>query len=241
MPIKLALSFKTEANLEVSNDLMHAFVFSLFPQEVAEKVHKREEKPFSLRGWNFTERGLLLRISLLEDQLFPALVSHFYLSKNGFRLKDVELQPVVPSGLREEESISYQELLELESYEHYSVDFIKPTTFRRGRWDYPLPDPPALFRSLYKKWKSHHPFPLEEDKLLHRVYSKVYILAHKIRVETVELSFGKLRGFVGNVVFGVNDKEFSRLVHALLKFGEFSGVGRKSAMGMGVMVLRKET
>ncbi len=67
MPSELSLSFKADTNLEVSNDLMHAFVFFLVSTRGSRKGSQERGKPFSLRGWNFTEKGLLLRISLLED------------------------------------------------------------------------------------------------------------------------------------------------------------------------------
>ncbi len=223
--------------MELKNDLVHALVFSLFPKEISEKLHGEKEKPFSIKAYGNSEGQVWFRLCLLRDELFPPLVSRYYLSKEAYALGNSELKPIVPGGIREEEAISYEELLNLEPKESYSVDFIKPTVFRKGRWDYPLPDPQTIFRSLYRKWVSFHPFPIKEEDLLYGVYSNAYILAHKIRVETVELSFGKLRGFVGNVIFGVEDRELSKLVHALLKFGEFSGVGKKCTMGMGVIKL----
>ncbi len=236
--MKLSIYFRARGSQTPTGDLVHAFVFSLFPPEVSESLHKEKEKPFSIRDYRLSENGMKLGLSLLRDELFPPLVGQYYLSKGAYALGDVELTPLVPGGIKEEESMSYEELLALEPLPAYSVDFLKPTVFRRGRWDYPLPDPEVLFRSLYRKWSCFYEFPLKEEELLHGVYAEVYILGHKIRVETVELSFGRLRGFVGNVVFGVKSMELSRLVHALLKFGEFSGVGRKSTMGMGVMRLR---
>lgn len=240
MPVKISLRFKVEPEKDITRDTVHGFIFSLFPPEVSEKVHNRKEKPFSLRSYGLKNNEFRVWISLLEDELFPALVNHYYFNKNHFQLAGMPLSSCAPGGLIEEESLSYEELLSLEPLENYSVDFLTPTTFRHGPWDYPLPHPEMLFRSLYRKWKSFSDFPLTEEELTYMVYKKVYILAHKIRVETADFSFGKLRGFVGNVVFGVKDRDFSKLVHALLKFGEFSGAGRKSTMGMGVMVLNRQ-
>lgn len=234
----MLLRFTFKEQKEVKGDTVHGLIFSLFPPEIATAVHKKKEKPFSLRGFSFKDGELKLKLSLLEDNLFPPLVGRYYLEKEGFYLSGISLKPILPGGLKEEESISYEELLCLEPQEHYCIDFLTPTTFRHGPWDYPLPHPEMLFTSLYRKWKSFWDFPLSEEELRRSVYKKVYILAHRIRVEKVDFSFGNLRGFVGNVVIGVKDKELSRLLHALLKFGEFSGAGRKSTMGMGVMALR---
>lgn len=239
MPIKILLRFTYKEPFEVKGDTVHGFIFSLFPHEIASALHEKEKKPFSLKKFSFKDGELRLKLSLLEDSLFPALVNRYYLGEEDFYLSEVHLKPVLHGGLREEESLSYEELLNLEPQEYYSIDFLTPTVFRHGPWDYPLPHPEMLFTSLYRKWKAFWTFPLSEKELKYMVYKNVYILAHKIRVQKVDFSFSTLRGFVGNVVIGVKDEELSRLLHALLKFGEFSGVGRKSTMGMGVIALRK--
>ncbi len=240
MPFKVWLRYKVKNLPAVSRDHLHALVFSLFPPDVAQELHRQKEKPFCLLGYRLLEGELRLGLGLLKDELLSPLALQYYMGKAS--LIGEELVSIKPGGFQEEDAISYQALLELEPVKNLSIDFLSPTTFRKGPWDYPLPDPQTLFRSLYRKWQAFSPiaFPLKEEELLSGIYKHLYILAHRIRVEVEELSFGRLRGFVGNVSLGINNAEFSRHVHALLKFGEFAGAGRKTAMGFGVMRLRME-
>lgn len=234
------LRYKLKGVYEVSRDQVHALVFSLFPPDVTSKLHQQKNKPFSILGYKLSEGEFKLGLGLLKDELLSPIALWYYMGK-AF-LNGEELKSIKPGGFQEEEGISYEALLELEPIEHITTDFISPTTFRKGPWDYPLPDPQTLFRSLYKKWQAFSPiaFPLKEEELMYGLYKHLYVLAHRIKVEVEELSFGRLRGFVGSVSFGIDNPDFSRYVHALCRFGEFSGAGRKTAMGFGVMRLRLE-
>ncbi len=116
--------------------------------------------------------------------------------------------------------------------------FCTPTTFRQGDVDLPLPLPKLLFSGLMLKWNAASPEPLElnpED------FSRYLALA-KARIRTLAVWDGRARvwGFVGPVEFRVKrdaPESFCRAVAMLSAFSFYSGAGRHTTHGFGLVRL----
>ncbi|MEO2083122.1 MAG: CRISPR-associated endoribonuclease Cas6 [Desulfurobacteriaceae bacterium] len=131
------------------------------------------------------------------------------------------------------EVVTYEELLDSEAEKDYVVEFLTPTAFKKGDFDYPLPDPYLLIKSLINRWNYWSPFKftIEEQKKLCR---SLAVSGCWIRTKKVELfQETKLLGFTGRVFFFCRDSDVRSKVNALLRFAEFAGVGRKTTMGFG--------
>lgn len=235
MPSIVRLTFRLERSpMGVYPSQLHGLFFNLLPQQVAERVHKHNKKPFSLWLENIEGERLKLEAGLLEDGLLPPLLRGYYFPERELKLAGVALGPIKPNGLKELKAQTYEELLKGKVYKRISLEFIKPTSFNRYRMDYPLPEPSLVFESLLKRWNAFASEKLSEEGFIESVLRYVAVENLEGRTETVELSEGiKLRGFVGSMSLVVKEQKVAQVLSPLCRFSAYAGVGRKTTMDMG--------
>lgn len=225
-------------------DQVHGFFLNLFPPKERELLHSPSPvKPFAL--WckeifinsehPLTE--LWLYVSFLKDELFSSFLYHFLNLEQLPPLGVYEVRVNFPEkGIVKKDEYFQLMLPEITSEQKYlRFDFLTPVSFRVGNFDYPLPEPRLIFKSLHKKWNFFIPqkFSWEE---VSKAVSQCYIAYHSVFAQKVYLSMGGgVIGFRGRLLLGrgkATDREWNLLLN-LAKFGEFAGVGRKTTMGFG--------
>ncbi|MGB9762363.1 MAG: CRISPR system precrRNA processing endoribonuclease RAMP protein Cas6 [Caldimicrobium sp.] len=257
--IKLIPERKKESVTLITPDQLHGFFFSLIPPRLAEEFHNSYKvKPFSIWAreiFNFTHRRedesgetpketpketlskLTLTIGLLKDEYFPQIVSELFEEKKNLYLGPYKVKIELKNQLiRNDTYFSYESALEIKPKPYLSFTFLTPVAFKKGEIDYPLPDPKNIFKSLIKKWNYFSPYKISVD-LREALENKVCILFTKIRTHKIKLSLGSgVTGFTGKVVIsgkGLTQEELLWL-NVLGEFSNFSGVGRKTSMGLGL-------
>lgn len=189
-----------------------------------------------------------LRITLLDDRLFPIFskyfLSHetptFLLGATNFIVTNVlcmSNQHASWSGY-----VPYSALIEQASQNKnrkISLQFLTPTSFRRGNVDFPLPDPRLVFRSYRKRFEEfyHVVFLPDFDEQV-EYYTGI---ADLYRLQTARIKTKKvpLIGFTGKVSYYIDRKAPLDLVYQmnlLADYALFCGTGRKTTVGMGQTV-----
>jgi CRISPR-associated endoribonuclease Cas6 len=133
-------------------------------------------------------------------------------------------------------------------------EFASPTAFRSRGNTVPLPIPALVFGSLTERWNAFGPFRLSD---LLSQFVEQQVVVHRYEAETRILTFkqGSYQvGFVGRVTFEVLPRNRSlenanptlapalaaeyenlaRAVGLLADFAFYSGIGMKTAQGMGM-------
>lgn len=182
------------------------------------------------------------RISLLDDALFGKLM-HLWLNLSptqAWHLGAADLQVVSVLGTPQTAQpwanfSTYPQLFEQasETERQIHVQFSTPTTFRQTKYDCALPTKEFVFNSLLRKWNHYSDMPFSE-MMLEPIYPSFFDIRTEIAID----SRSKLIGCVGNVTFqilGDVDAAVIKQINALADFALFSGVGRKTPMGMGMV------
>lgn len=184
------------------------------------------------------------RISLLDDTLFSRL-TQLWLNLNPnqpWHLGPADLhitsilgtpQPTQPWA----NAISYAQLYEQSSDSNRQIElaFCTPTAFRQSNYDCALPTRDLVFNSLIKRWNQYSGIELPKT-LIESIFPSFF----DIHTEMVAESRSKFIGCVGAINFrllGDVDSLVIKQINALANFALYSGVGRKTTMGMG-MVMR---
>ena len=228
---------------------------------LAGRLHGGRDKPFTV-SFSQEDRkigtrlnhGPWLRITSLDGELSQLLLE---LGENPdrigpFRLLDAEFQVDKVYHHPEEHPWAGQSSFE-ELYNNWAarakegrlprkvgLRFYSPTAFGRSRsaFDLPLPLPRLVFQSLLDKWNRFSSIPLEPDE--EEIERHVGIERH--RLETRMLDFGEYKqvGFIGECWFIIDRQagakagmKLLRLINLLADFAFYTGVGRKTTMGMG--------
>jgi CRISPR-associated endoribonuclease Cas6 len=246
----LFLALVSSADLEMGNQL-HAQntdkAFTLSPlQTEPRSARKRNVDDFSLQ-WSHrqaisTGTPCWWRISLLDDRLFGNL-SRLWLNLNpahAWHLGPADLQIMSILGTPQSTQpwanyASYAQLYEQasESNRDIVLHFFTPTAFRQGKYDSALPTAESVFNSLAKRWRTYSGIEFSE-KLADGVFPSYF----DIRTEVATDSRSKFIGCVGRVTYkilGAVESVVIKQINCLADFALYSGIGRKTPMGMGMV------
>jgi len=249
LPLKLLLKFEAERPVKLSHlkpKVAHGIVFSFFKDspEVGELLHSGGIKPFSISinsHFRYPEREVKrfgIVFNLLDNSLYPK-ISRFFLGGGEFSVGGVKVEL---SWVKPLEVETYSSLLEgAEPSQDILIDFLSPTAFKRGSFDYPLPEPQLVFLGLLRKWNRFSPVKLDRE-IYKKLQKLLTVSGCWIKTKKVEVMEGaKFTGFTGRVLFYADGKEEElRALNALAAFARFAGVGRKTTMGFGSVKLVKE-
>lgn len=181
------------------------------------------------------------RISLLDDTLFGHLTG-LWLNLNPnhpWHLGPADLQ--ITSVLGTPQSTqpwanfsTYAQLYEQASDQERQIDLVlcTPTAFRQSQYDCALPTREHVFNSLRRRWNQYSGMEFPET-LLEPIFPSFF----DIRTELVADSRSKFIGCVGAMNFrilGEVEPLVIKQINTLANFALYSGVGRKTPMGMGM-------
>ena len=182
------------------------------------------------------------RISLLDDTLFGKL-TQLWLNLNPqqpWHLGSADLHITSILGTPQStqpwaNAISYAQLYEEAKMSDRQINFsfCTPTASRQNQYDCALPTRELIFNSLVKRWNQYSPIQLSQS-LVEPLFPSFF----DIRTEMVADSRSKFIGCVGAMNFrimGDVDSLTIKQINALADFALYSGVGRKTPMGMGMV------
>ncbi|MDW8060809.1 MAG: CRISPR-associated endoribonuclease Cas6 [Thermomicrobium sp.] len=229
--------------------------------ELATRLHEpNETRPFTV---SVLEEGIRLgrretrvlvgtplhvRLTVLEDELEPTFRRAF---APGSKV-EIESLALRVGTAREDaradgvlQRISYAQLIEDFLYagrdlpHRLTLRFVSPTTFHQRDRHLPLPLPQLVFGGAAERWNAYAPVYIAPEIV--RGFERIRIGAYALRTRLVETGQGKVIGFLGWCDFRLEavDRPVSAAAWMLATFANYSGIGQKTAMGLGHVVLRQ--
>jgi len=112
--------------------------------------------------------------------------------------------------------------------------FSSPTTFRVRGHNVPLPLPDLVFGSLADRWHAFAPIALD-NAIRTVIAEQVVVSRYELRTQAVPIRQSYQIGFTGRCEFTILAKNpyWRRVCHLLAAFAFYSGIGHKTAQGMG--------
>jgi CRISPR-associated endoribonuclease Cas6 len=213
---------------------------------------RRKPKPYpeqepTLR-WEYKQpipAGLPIwwRISLLDDQLFGKLTK-LWLHLNPSHpwhlgSADLAIASILgtPQSTQPWANFSpYQQIYDLASDTERTIAlrFYTPTAFRQGKYDSLLPTKESVFSSLCDRWNTYCSIAIDKAKIMEPLFASRF----NIHTEVVSNYGSSFIGCVGEISFrilGDVDSNTIKQINTLAEFAMYGGVGRKTAMGMGMV------
>jgi CRISPR-associated endoribonuclease Cas6 len=183
------------------------------------------------------------RISLLDEVLFVKLTG-LWLNLNpnrAFHLGSADLYITSILGTPQSSQpwsnfATYQQIYDRASDTEKTIAFhlATPTAFRQGKYDSPLPTRDNVFKSLCDRWNTY-----SEIQINHEIIDYIFPSRFDIKTETVKNydthTFIGCIGEIGYRILGDIEPEKIKQINALADFALYSGIGRKTTMGMGMV------
>ncbi len=238
---KLTIQFNVNDKLRYSYNIGSVFqsiMMESISDEYAEKLHISEVHPYS-QHTEYSENGIKWVISVLnaqaKEQILPVFLSDSF-DKIYIKDKDITLN-VSSKNLF---SFSYDELFNKHymtenTYRYVELEFITPVSFKYdGRYViFPLSH--MLIKNLIRKYDtSSGSTEIYDDALAEHIEKNTDIVEYSLHTVKYLISGIKIPAAIGRITLKINGApEFIRLMNMLLEYGEYSGTGIKSSMGMG--------
>jgi len=117
----------------------------------------------------------------------------------------------------------------------HKLNFITPVGFKSQEQYQLFPSVELIVKSLWRSWQNYsQELKLEGDVVRDQLIQYTQIWEYQLKSARYPVKGNKIPAFRGNLVLSVHGPEpLARLVQLLLAFGEYSGLGMKTALGMG--------
>ena len=235
MVSKLDFLLNTEGELSYRmSSLFHGALIEMLPEEYAAFLHQSQLHPYSQhlervgRDWHWI-------ISMLDDDASSMIGGKLREKKEVLLRKHdlrIGLSDPVEMTLSDEEmnSLFYRETPQ----KTFVLQFKTPTAFKRqGRYLF-YPDLFCFFQSLMMRHDSIYDRGFLDLDALEDLVSHSEIVRYDLRSTLFSLEGVQVNSFLGRTAIRVRGPQtMVNFANMLLRFGEYSGVGIKTAIGMG--------
>lgn len=237
MYAKLKLQLDTEEiNFQQSSNLQ-GIIMENIDSQYASYLHGNQLNPYSqyvikkdgISQWHIQT----ITTEAYENIILP-LVN---LKKIEIKKKALEVKISARELQTYEEKGLIREFYDVKCPKYLEINFLTPTAFKRDGKYVAYPDLRLVYGSLMRKFsEASNEIDMVDENILQELTDKSEIIRYRLRTIPFPLEQIKITGFIGNVCIRINGPEtLARYVRMLIKFGEFSGVGIKTGIGMGAM------
>ncbi len=237
--LTLSLPENEKANYSMGS-IMHGALMEMLPRELGEVLHQQEMRPYSQSiAWDSLRQKAIWRICTLSDGIETAFLQNLNEGKN-LLLHKKGYNAVIERAVCLQQT-SFKELadaaFEGDVPSHVGLKFITPTAFKQAGGYVFFPDGRLILQNLLLRWNALCDFmKIEEDNLADKLSGGFIMTRYHLLSTPFSLEGRYLTGFEGQAHFhlGGNDA-VRRLVALLISFAPFSGIGIKTALGMGAV------
>lgn len=245
MPVRIDMQLSSSAELNVQmSSLFHGLLMERlnnFPQ-LQDQLHLSLLHPYSQHLVHHDDAWHWI-ICFTDDELFQRMweeglsrQKNFCLKHNGIRI-EIENTQITALSFSDLNSAAVNE----ESPYKFRLSFLTPTAFKsNGRYIY-MPDLAFIYSSIMRKFDAvAGNVSIYDEETLDQLCRSTFIQDYRLRTTRFALEGVKIHAFIGNIVINAkSNRTMAAFLNMLMSFAEFSGVGIKTALGMGAVAVEK--
>lgn len=201
---------------------------TLANEPLATELHQASSLPITLRLQPISKQ-MYLQIGLLRKELLAPLLWGLG-QELGREITLTNLPCRLGKNIEILQTSSYELLSQMEPEQTIDFQFLSPTSFKQDQFIQPFPLPHLVFGSLWRRWNQFAP---PELQFLEQDWEGV-TAAYELKTYALKMKGGAEIGAQGWVRYIFPQPEQAKVATVLSHFARFSGVGRKTAMGMGI-------
>ena len=241
---RLEMKLTTSENLSFKmSSLFHGALMERLSEEYCEFLHTSKLHPFTQHLERKNDEWIWI-VTTLDDQAKEEIITKTLKNLYEFELKRQNI--LVRISDRSYTEISERVLLtdfyNEQSSNYVNVHFITPVSFKRKGKYLIYPDMFCIFQSLMNKYdNSSSAYEMVDPDTLEQIYNASEIIRYNLKSTIFELEGVKIPSFTGWMTVRIaGNQNIKNFIHLLFKFGEYSGVGIKTALGMGAIEINRE-
>lgn len=221
---------------------MQGVLMERLDSSYADKLHMAGLKPYSQYIVEGSQKEWVVN-TLTQEAYQKIIIPLWDKEFTNFNIEKKE----IPIKIQEKElkTISKKELLDefySEEYNRYiNLEFLTPCAFRsNGKYVF-MPDVRFIYQSLMNKYSAaSEDMDMYDEETLEQLINCSEIVRYRLKSVFFPLEGVKIPGFKGELCIKVKGTAtMARYARLLAKFGEYSGVGIKTAIGMGALEIKR--
>ena len=238
--LKLELDNETLDYKQSSN--LQGVIMEHIEEEYAEILHQSNLKPYSQCVVKQDDKRIWYIRTLTQEAYKKMIIPLSQL--NEFEIKNGQIHANIVR--RNFESRAENELLkefyEIPANRFLNLTFQTPTAFKsNGKYVF-YPDIRMIYQSLMMKYTaSSEEMDMIDEDTLEQLTQNSEIVRYHLRSMSFPLEGVNIPGFVGSIRLKIKGTDtMARYARMLMKYVQYSGVGIKTAMGMGAIRLMEQ-
>lgn len=226
------LDFKQASNLQ-------GVIMEHIEGEYAEILHQSNLKPYSQCIVKQDDKKIWYIRTVTEEAYKKIIVPLSLLNEFEIKNGQVHVKIVRRNFETYAENELIKEFYEVPANRYLNLTFQTPTAFKsNGKYVF-YPDIRMIYQSLMMKYTaSSEEMSMIDEDTLEQLTQNSEIIRYHLRSISFPLEGVNIPGFVGSIRLKIKGTDtMARYARMLIKYGEYSGVGIKTAMGMGAIRL----
>lgn len=220
--------------------VFHGLIMESISPEYAGRLHEQTLRPFSQNIRFDKSRNLTVwTIHTLTEEASEEIHGVFYPQNRIYELRrrQKRFKIIDRIEVRQQSYKAFADSHILEGYpkKQLHIQLITPTTFKSGGGYIMFPTSKQIMESLINRWNAFSPvFSIGDAGEIDQFLDSVRISKYHLRSTSFSLEGIIIPAFWGDLTLEVEGPEIRRrIIQLLIDFGQYSGIGIKTALGMG--------
>lgn len=235
--IEVEIQISEKIHVRYLGSILHGVLMEYLPTEMAEFLHKNSSySPLKQRIYHSNDK-LIWEIVSFNEQLSHYLMTIFN-ENNSFKLRQYQndLKVITFKVTNIDVRNLIERYLSIEKPDHFiKLKIITPMSYKSNNTYAIFPDIYNFFRSIMLQFDNFFSeYQMYDKDTLGFLKNNVRIVDYRLKSTRYNVEKFKIPSFIGEVTLKIDGGEpFLKLIHFLVAFGELSGSGIKTSMGMG--------
>ncbi len=243
MLAKLDITLKCTEKLSYQmSSLFHGALMEQVPDEYGEFLHQSRLHPYT-QHLEMREKEWHWVVCCMDETAVQYIIRDALLKLDCVEIKKKQLKIEIIG--KEYSEIKQKELAkrfyEMQSGRYIELHFLTPTAFKqRGKYLF-YPDIRCIYQSLMNKYDAVvKEESMVDEEVLAQLFENTQVTRYDLKSVCFYMDSVKIPAFVGKITIKLAGAQtMANFARLLLEFGEYSGVGIKTAMGMGAYRIMK--
>lgn len=225
-----AITFQQSSNLQ-------GVIMENIDSDYATLLHGNQTNPYS-QYVTRTKEKTIWHIQTLTEEAYQQIICPLSKMKEIEIKKKGIVEHIKAKTIHTRDARTLLDEFYQESCPRYlELTFLTPTAFKRDGTYVFYPDLRLIYASLMRKYSEiSAQMDMNDEETLDELCAKSEIIKYRLQTVPFPLEKVNITGFVGKICIKVKGPEtLARYIRFLIQFGEFSGVGIKTAIGMGAV------
>lgn len=237
---KIVIQFKYSGEQQANynwGSLMHGALLEMMPPGVVDALHHSQLRPFSQYVIPDTRNRLSWHIGIWDDEvakiIVPALLA---LKVLPIKHKGINMEVMsVQNNIESLQEYSSRFFTAASTSHRYEIQFLTPCTHKRDGKYVIFPAIDLIINSLTQRYCTFiQDISLDDPEVMGHLVSHLNIVRYSLRTAVYHLDSTRITGYMGMITVHIRGPEqLARLAGLILSFGEYAGLGVKTALGMG--------